>query len=86
MLVKDPSKRIGAKRGLEEVKEHSFCDNINWEDIYNKKCTPPIKINKLKSNFDHEYTSIQFNPGDYCDDNEESNIADDICKSKILKR
>lgn len=36
MLVKDPKRRIGARRGLEEIKEHEFCKGINWDNIYNK--------------------------------------------------
>lgn len=37
LLNKDPSKRPG----FEEIKNDPFFDNINWDDVYNKRLKPP---------------------------------------------
>lgn len=35
-------KRLGAGiRDAEEIKEHDFFKGINWDDVYNRKMTPP---------------------------------------------
>ncbi|CAI8003942.1 Serine/threonine-protein kinase N2, partial [Geodia barretti] len=37
------SKRLGGGEGdAEEVKSHVFFESINWDDVYNKKITPPL--------------------------------------------
>lgn len=41
LLDPNDKKRLGAK-GANEIKQHGFFSDINWEDVYNKKCTPPI--------------------------------------------
>ena len=33
LLVRDPKKRLGAKKGMKEVKEHPFFDGINWNTL-----------------------------------------------------
>ncbi|GMH33892.1 hypothetical protein BSKO_01726 [Bryopsis sp. KO-2023] len=33
LLVRDPSKRLGAKAGAEEIKQHPFFDSIDWQLI-----------------------------------------------------
>ena len=43
MLEKDPAKRLGCKgRGSEELKELPFFQTVNWEDVLNKKVSPPL--------------------------------------------
>ena len=59
MLDKDPCKRIGQKNGIEEVKQHEFCLDIQWGEIYDKKLEAPIKVDFSKSNFDEEYTKMK---------------------------
>ncbi|KAK4751351.1 hypothetical protein SAY87_004833 [Trapa incisa] len=39
LLMKDPQKRLGFKRGATEIKQHSFFDNINWALI--RSMSPP---------------------------------------------
>jgi serum/glucocorticoid-regulated kinase 2 len=31
LLVKDPKRRLGSKRGAEEIKEHPYFSCIDWE-------------------------------------------------------
>ena len=41
----------GGVRDAEEIKEHKFFKDINWEDVYNRKLVPPkpyIKNHVLK--------------------------------------
>lgn len=37
LLRRTVSQRIGYKNGAKEVKDHEFFDNINWEDVFNKR-------------------------------------------------
>ena len=41
LLVKDPSKRMGAAKGATEVKQHSFFRGVNWALI---RCATPPEI------------------------------------------
>ncbi|CDW89354.1 protein kinase domain containing protein [Stylonychia lemnae] len=54
MLEKDPSLRIT----IQQIKDHEFCRDVNWDLIFNKKLITPIKINIYQSNFDKEYTKM----------------------------
>lgn len=40
LLVKDPKKRLGFKRGATEIKQHPFFDTVNWALI--RSTTPPL--------------------------------------------
>ena len=33
LLTRDPEERLGAKRGAEEIKEHPFCKDIQWDQV-----------------------------------------------------
>ncbi|CAG9324763.1 unnamed protein product [Blepharisma stoltei] len=48
LLNRDPSKRLGAsKRDADEIKEHPFFENIDWNAFLNKTVTaPPIHQSK----------------------------------------
>lgn len=42
LLKKDPLKRLGASTNdAEEVKSHQYFKNVDWDDVLNKKITPP---------------------------------------------
>ncbi|KAL2053635.1 hypothetical protein ABVK25_005938 [Lepraria finkii] len=61
LLNRNPKHRLGAKRDAEELKEHVFFADTNWDDMMNKRVVPPFKP-KLKnvlytSNFDPEFTN-----------------------------
>lgn len=43
LLQRDPAMRLGSgKRDAEEIKEHSFFQNINWESVARRELKPPI--------------------------------------------
>ncbi|KAK7488522.1 hypothetical protein BaRGS_00020307, partial [Batillaria attramentaria] len=45
LLEKDKEKRLGAKRDFEEVRQHDFFADIDWDDLYNKRIQPPYNPN-----------------------------------------
>ena len=61
LLEKNPKKRLGAQKGLEEIKNHPFFAKINFNDVEQKKLKAPfipeIESDKDVSNFDEEFTS-----------------------------
>ena len=55
LLQKDPWKRLGgSNRDAEEIKEHPYFKDVNWDDVYNKRITPP-PINFFSNNIMHVY-------------------------------
>eukprot|EP00826_Nyctotherus_ovalis_P001613 TRINITY_DN10269_c0_g5_i1.p1 TRINITY_DN10269_c0_g5~~TRINITY_DN10269_c0_g5_i1.p1 ORF type:complete len:625 (-),score=164.67 TRINITY_DN10269_c0_g5_i1:62-1936(-) len=55
LLEKDQFKRLGSKRGIEEIKAHPWCRDIDWEAYSSKKVKPPFKPSLQQSHFDPEY-------------------------------
>ena len=51
LLQKNPNKRLGGNiKDAQEIKEHPYFKDVNWDDVYNKKIIPPpvnIFINKI---------------------------------------
>jgi hypothetical protein len=37
LLDKNPIRRLGSKRGPEEIKEHPYFEDVNWDDVLNKR-------------------------------------------------
>lgn len=63
LLVKDPRQRLGGgTRDADELKEHSFFKNLNWDDLAKKKVPAPFVpriSNELDvSNFSEEFTAM----------------------------
>ena len=63
LLTREPDQRLGSgPTDAQEVMSQPFFRNVNWEDIYNKRVTPPfmptIKNATDTSNFDSEFTSV----------------------------
>ncbi|KAJ3211351.1 hypothetical protein HDU67_004585 [Dinochytrium kinnereticum] len=60
LLNRDPSQRLGSKNA-EEIKNHPFFSEINWQKLMGRKYTPPFRPNVTSatdtSNFDEEFTS-----------------------------
>ena len=57
LLRKNPARRLGSKRGIEEIKEHPWCKDIDWESYMRKGVEPPFKPSLRQSHFDPEYTA-----------------------------
>lgn len=62
LLTRDPSKRLGGgPRDSQELKEHPYFRNINFDDVLALKVAPPylpeIKNEHDVSNFDDEFTA-----------------------------
>ena len=57
LLKKNPARRLGNKRGIEEIKQHPWCKDINWDMYLAKKIDPPFKPGLKQSHFDPEYTA-----------------------------
>ena len=72
LLRKDPKERLGAN-GAEQIKSHQFFTGFNWNDLLNKRLTPPF-IPELEHKADVKYISEQFvNAKIYSDDNSSLN-------------
>ncbi|KAG9356170.1 hypothetical protein JZ751_001014 [Albula glossodonta] len=60
LLEKDRSRRMGAREDFNEIKRHCFFSSINWDDLEQKKITPPFNPNVSSpydiTNFDPEFT------------------------------
>lgn len=41
LLVKDPSKRLGAAKDSDEIKLHPWFKGINWVQLLNREYEPP---------------------------------------------
>lgn len=54
LLVKDPQKRLGYKRGATEIKQHPFFESINWALIrstHPPEIPKPVDLTFLKQTF-----------------------------------
>jgi serine/threonine protein kinase len=63
LLTREPEMRLGSgPTDAQEIMSHAFFRNINWDDIYHKRVTPPfiptITSATDTSNFDTEFTSV----------------------------
>ena len=59
LLEKNPKKRLGAQKGIEEIKNHSFFASIDFDMIVNKKIKAPF-IPKLSGDTDVQYFDEEF--------------------------
>ena len=60
ILVVNPIKRLGyGKKGIENIKNHIYFKDINWDDVYNQKINPPF-IPILNNDEDLRYFDKQF--------------------------
>lgn len=63
LLTREPELRLGSgPTDAQEIMSHAFFRNVNWEDVYYKRVTPPfmptVKSRADTSNFDSEFTSV----------------------------
>ena len=55
LLQKDPKTRLGGGiKDADEIKEHPYFKDVNWDDVYNKRITPP-PVNVFTKNIMHVY-------------------------------
>ncbi|KRZ07199.1 Protein kinase C iota type [Trichinella zimbabwensis] len=76
-LNKNPAERLGCtqplEQGFEDIKNHAFFRNIEWELVEAKQITPPyrplIKDNRDLEHFDRQFTDepVQFSPDEQSD-------------------
>jgi serine/threonine protein kinase len=59
LLHKNPTERLGARFGIEEIKAHPWCSKIKWGKLLQRKILPPFRPNFTNSNFDPQYTQMQ---------------------------
>lgn len=52
LLHRNPSKRLGFKNGMLEIRNHPYCKIIDWNKIADKEIEPLYKPNHNVSNFD----------------------------------
>ncbi len=53
LLTKDPDRRLGAKRGIQEVKEHPWCEDCDWPQYLQRKVRPPFVPDLRKHDWIH---------------------------------
>jgi serine/threonine protein kinase len=71
LLDKDPEKRLGYSTGIEEIKNHAWCKNCDWNKYNKKKIKPPLMPRLRTSNFPKEFTNLPVSPDMLKDQNEE---------------
>ena len=70
-MNKDPYTRLGAGRNdAEDVKNHAYFKDVNWDDVYHKKYVPDF-IPELNNEFDLKYFDKFFTQQDIIDEQNE---------------
>jgi serine/threonine protein kinase len=48
LLEKNPNKRLGGgPKDAQEIKQHPYFKDVDWDKVYNKKLKPPIFMNYM---------------------------------------
>ena len=82
LLIKNPCDRIGYLSGANEIKEHLFFNNLNWDYLDRRKYVSPLieVLNYSRSKM--AFADELFDP-DFCNKNEEE--IDDNTRSRYLQ-
>ncbi|NP_001158433.1 v-akt murine thymoma viral oncogene homolog 3 (protein kinase B, gamma)-like [Saccoglossus kowalevskii] len=60
LLIKDPKLRLGGgPEDAKEIMEHKFFESVDWDELYNKKVTPPFKP-EVTSDTDTRFFDAEF--------------------------
>ena len=59
LLRKDPEKRIG-QEGMEEIKSHPWCKDIDWSAVKGRRKKPPFSPNLRRCNFETEFLQAKY--------------------------
>ena len=71
LLCRDPKKRIGVN-DKNELKNHEWFKDIDWDKLAKKQIEPPLNLVEMKKKLDHKVGDdlhINFEDKDYTDDN-----------------
>ena len=58
---------MGSLRGVDEIKQHPWCNRVNWSKLAARDITPPVQPCLDRSNFHTDYTSIPIDANEYSD-------------------
>lgn len=79
LLNRNPRHRLGAHRDAEELKEHAFFKNIDWEALAQRKIVPSfipcVESDESVAYFDAEFTDVDVKkeaPSSVFDDDDRS--------------
>jgi len=62
LLDRNPETRIGSNGGAEEVRQHPWLADVDWEKVYTKQIEAPIDPRKNTDNFDPMFTQKGVSP------------------------
>ena len=68
MLDKNPKQRIGIGNDKQDLKNHPFFADIDWDLIFKKKITPPVEMVDIKEEYDLK-EKVDFKDEDYNSNN-----------------
>jgi serine/threonine protein kinase len=65
LLARNPHSRLGSQNDAEEIKNHPFFANVDWDALYRKQVPPPFKPNVTSDDdvscFDPAFTEEEAN-------------------------
>ena len=74
LLEKNPNKRLGSIKDAQEIKEHPYFKDVDWDKVYNKKIKPPIFMNYMSKMIHFYHIPRMFADEDLLDnDNDKPN-------------
>lgn len=80
-MEKEPEKRIGAK-SKDEIKNHPFFKDFNWEKLYKREYDPPLDEYELTEQMFKPDKSLNFEDVDYEEKNIDHNRVPDYSFAK----
>ena len=76
LLERDPNKRLGGSlKDAQEIKEHPYFKDIDWNKVYNKEIKPPTVINYMSKMIHVYHRPRLFANDDLFNNNSDKNIS-----------